>query len=94
MELELARVEYHRRVVEAEHRNSLRRWANERAGRSRARGRRGTETGQPDERPARIDWPVLSIRLGPFQLALLHTVRIPAGRRGPDSHGTSSLLPG
>ncbi|MDN3905618.1 hypothetical protein [Arthrobacter sp. YD2] len=90
MELELARLEHRQRTEDAERRNGFQQLRRERLpARDRQR-----------ERPAalrsavKLDWPVITLRLGPFQLALFRTVHLP--QRGPatDSHGTSSFFPG
>ena len=89
MELELARLEHRERTQDAEQRNRLLRMMRERrTDRDRQRERRAAV------RPVKVDWPVITLRLGPFQAVLFRTVRVPGCGRDPDSHGTSSLFPG
>ena len=71
MELELARLEHRQRQAEAEWHNSLKRTRQARQDDSL-----GQETGPEDL--IKADWPLISLRIGPFQLALFRTVRLPA----------------
>lgn len=89
MELELARLEHRERTEDAERRNGLRRLMQERLpARDRQRERPAAA------RSAKLDWPVITLRLGPFQVVLFRTVRLPRSGPAPHSHGTSSLFPG
>ncbi|KAD3514969.1 hypothetical protein GD627_11690 [Arthrobacter yangruifuii] len=92
MELELARVEHRLRSAETERRNNMARAMRERSGRDGLSGRNGPEWTRSE--PAKADWPVATLRLGRFQLALFRTVRLPDAPPGEHSHGTSRLLPG
>ncbi|MCC3291723.1 MULTISPECIES: hypothetical protein [unclassified Arthrobacter] len=80
MEIEVAQMEHRLRTAELEQRHRLRRTLQERE--------------QADE-PERVqtDWPLITLRLGRFQVALLRTVWLPSERR-VRSHGASRLLPG
>ena len=84
MELELARMEHRLRTAEVEQRNSMLRLTRE-----RKRGNRPPQ-GEEGQEQAKADWPLITLRFGPFQLALLRTVRLPSGRWAQHSHGTSS----
>ncbi|MDM7990753.1 hypothetical protein [Arthrobacter sp. zg-Y877] len=86
MELELAQMEHRLRTAEVERRNSLRWTLRERSEQPQPGASR------PEPEPAKIDWPLITLRFGAFSVALFRTVRFPAA--GPSSRRTSSPLPG
>ncbi|MCQ1947529.1 MULTISPECIES: hypothetical protein [unclassified Arthrobacter] len=80
MEIEVAQMEHRLRAAEMEQRHRLRRILQER---------------EQADGPGRVqtDWPLITLRFGRFQVALLRTVWLPSGRVH-HSHGASRLLPG
>ena len=70
MELELARMEHRLRTAEVEQRNKMLRIIRE-----PKRGNRPPREDGPEQ--AAADWPLFTLRCGPFQLALFRTFRLP-----------------
>ena len=90
--MEVALADHRQRVLDVERRQRFAVLARERREQDEPPQSR-SQAGKPGLQ-AKLDWPVLSFRLGPLRLALFRTVRVPSGRAAFDSHGTPRVFPG